>query len=227
MVAVPPGCLADRVIVTHGKARLAVEEHGSGRPVLLVHAGVTDRRSWRSLVIRLGEKIRSISYDARGFGETTYGYRTFRPHIVSVAWRAVDEYAQEPNCQVCSIEIRPQRADVPPDDNGLMRNRVANEVAGREWPVQWKAGTKGRKNPGNGCRKTRHCRSGGEPFGGALSVSVRGRSTKQLRRTVVGLCDAWHVMPDGTIDRTGGGEQEPCGPIGVGRFEGSTRAQHD
>lgn len=53
--------------------RLAVEESGAadGAPVLLIHAGVTDRRSWAGLVDVLGPSVRSIRYDARGFGETT------------------------------------------------------------------------------------------------------------------------------------------------------------
>lgn len=39
--------------------------------MLLIHAGVTDRRSWAGLVDVLGPSVRSIRYDARGFGETT------------------------------------------------------------------------------------------------------------------------------------------------------------
>ena len=60
-----------RVIVSHGSADLATEVTGSGHPdVLLLHAGVTDQRSWQPLRSRLPG--RCISFDARGYGRTTY-----------------------------------------------------------------------------------------------------------------------------------------------------------
>lgn len=60
-----------RVIVSHGSADLATEVTGSGHPdVLLLHAGVTDQRSWQPLRSRLPS--RCISFDARGYGRTTY-----------------------------------------------------------------------------------------------------------------------------------------------------------
>ena len=58
--------------VVSGRARLAVEVSGSGAPVLMIHAGVTDRRSWSPLIDHLGTDVRSIRYDTRGFGETEY-----------------------------------------------------------------------------------------------------------------------------------------------------------
>lgn len=59
------------VIVTSGSAKIATEATGAGRPeILLVHAGVTDQRSWRPLRERLPG--RCLSYDARGFGRTSY-----------------------------------------------------------------------------------------------------------------------------------------------------------
>ncbi|MFB7844886.1 alpha/beta fold hydrolase [Microbacterium sp. NPDC056052] len=53
-------------------ARLAVEESGPSDAVsaLLIHAGVTDRRSWSGLTEVLDPTIRSIRYDARGYGAT-------------------------------------------------------------------------------------------------------------------------------------------------------------
>jgi pimeloyl-ACP methyl ester carboxylesterase len=58
--------------ISSGKAVLAAEAHGSGDPtVLLVHAGVTDQRSWRHVVDRLPGH-RCLSYDQRGYGRTTY-----------------------------------------------------------------------------------------------------------------------------------------------------------
>jgi pimeloyl-ACP methyl ester carboxylesterase len=58
-----------------GAARLAYDVSGPADPVhdvLLLHAGVTDRRSWQPLVDTLAGRHRCVRYDARGYGETTY-----------------------------------------------------------------------------------------------------------------------------------------------------------
>ncbi len=62
------------MFVTSGRARLAYERTGveGGAEVLLIHAGVNDRRSWRHVVERLGTRHRCAAFDMRGFGETTY-----------------------------------------------------------------------------------------------------------------------------------------------------------
>lgn len=62
------------MIVTSGSARLAADEAGPSEapPVLFLHAGVTDRRSWKQVVSALAGDWRCLSYDARGFGQTTY-----------------------------------------------------------------------------------------------------------------------------------------------------------
>jgi pimeloyl-ACP methyl ester carboxylesterase len=63
------------MIATSGSAQLAYDVTGGsedGNDVLLVHAGVTDRRSWRPLIEVLADRHRCVAYDARGFGETTY-----------------------------------------------------------------------------------------------------------------------------------------------------------
>jgi pimeloyl-ACP methyl ester carboxylesterase len=58
--------------ITSGKAQIAAESHGSGEPtVLLIHAGVTDQRSWASVVDVLPDH-RCLTYDARGYGRTTF-----------------------------------------------------------------------------------------------------------------------------------------------------------
>jgi pimeloyl-ACP methyl ester carboxylesterase len=58
--------------ITSGSAQLSAESHGSGHPdVLLVHAGVTDQRSWAHVVDALPDH-RCLTYDARGYGQTTY-----------------------------------------------------------------------------------------------------------------------------------------------------------
>lgn len=56
-------------VVTNG-ARLAGESAGTGSPVVFLHAGVADRRMWRTEMDRLKKTHRVIAYDRRGFGET-------------------------------------------------------------------------------------------------------------------------------------------------------------
>lgn len=55
-----------------GSARIAYDDEGSGPPVLLAHAGVTDRRLWRAVVEALAPTHRIVAFDQRGFGETLY-----------------------------------------------------------------------------------------------------------------------------------------------------------
>jgi pimeloyl-ACP methyl ester carboxylesterase len=57
--------------ITSGSAVLAAESTGAGPDVLLVHAGVTDQRSWTQVVDRLPDH-RCLTFDARGYGRTTY-----------------------------------------------------------------------------------------------------------------------------------------------------------
>jgi pimeloyl-ACP methyl ester carboxylesterase len=62
-------------MATSGRADLAydVAEGGANAsPVLMLHAGVTDRRSWRPLVAALGPECTAVTFDRRGFGETRY-----------------------------------------------------------------------------------------------------------------------------------------------------------
>jgi pimeloyl-ACP methyl ester carboxylesterase len=71
--------LMDRFISV-GRASLSISEVTDGRgtdgiPVVFLHAGVADRRSWAAVFAelhRLQPGLRLISYDRRGFGETTY-----------------------------------------------------------------------------------------------------------------------------------------------------------
>ena len=49
------------------------EEARGGAPgMLLMHAGVADRRGWGPLVGALAARYRGVAFDRRGFGETTY-----------------------------------------------------------------------------------------------------------------------------------------------------------
>lgn len=69
---------------TSGKSSLAYDITeplaGSGADVLLIHAGVTDRRSWKPLIEALKGQARIVAYDARGFGDTTYETEPYSRH---------------------------------------------------------------------------------------------------------------------------------------------------
>lgn len=60
------------MFASSGRARLAYESTAvqDGADVLLIHAGVNDRRSWHHVVGRLRSRHRCVTFDARGFGET-------------------------------------------------------------------------------------------------------------------------------------------------------------
>lgn len=63
------------MFTSSGSARIAYDVSGPddpGHDVLMLHAGVTDRRSWQPLVDVLADRHRCVRYDARGYGETTY-----------------------------------------------------------------------------------------------------------------------------------------------------------
>ena len=51
---------------------------GEGACVVLLHAGVADRRMWRTTCEALSGKFKCIAYDRRGFGDSTSPDETFR-----------------------------------------------------------------------------------------------------------------------------------------------------
>lgn len=53
-------------------AEIFWESAGEGSDVLLIHAGVADGRMWDQLFSVLAKKFRSIRYDMRGFGRSTF-----------------------------------------------------------------------------------------------------------------------------------------------------------
>ena len=58
-----------RFDVRSGGVTLAGERwDGEGAPVVLLHAGVADRRAWRAVAPQLAAP--AIAYDRRGFGDT-------------------------------------------------------------------------------------------------------------------------------------------------------------
>jgi pimeloyl-ACP methyl ester carboxylesterase len=57
-------------IIAVGAARIAAEWQGRGQPVVLLHAGIADRRMWRHQFAALASRHHVIAFDRRGFGET-------------------------------------------------------------------------------------------------------------------------------------------------------------
>lgn len=49
---------------------LAYEEHGDGMPVVFLHGLTFDRTTWRPIIERLGDGVRSIAVDLPGHGAT-------------------------------------------------------------------------------------------------------------------------------------------------------------
>jgi pimeloyl-ACP methyl ester carboxylesterase len=69
--------------IPSGNATLSAESYGSGTPdILLVHAGVTDQRAWSHVIGALPD-AHCLTFDARGFGRTTYETQD--------GWSAVDD----------------------------------------------------------------------------------------------------------------------------------------
>ena len=58
-----------------GTAQLAVSQTAAGQALVFLHAGVTDKRSWRPLIGSLFETMgnfHGVAYDRRGFGDSTF-----------------------------------------------------------------------------------------------------------------------------------------------------------
>ncbi len=53
-----------------GSTKFYFEMAGEGHPLILVHAGITDRRMWDDQFHAFAQYYRVIRYDRRGFGDT-------------------------------------------------------------------------------------------------------------------------------------------------------------
>jgi pimeloyl-ACP methyl ester carboxylesterase len=70
----------ERVDIAVGGAKLAADRSpGEGQAIVLLHAGVCDRRAWRETAERLASAGRAVTaYDRRGFGEVPPSREPFR-----------------------------------------------------------------------------------------------------------------------------------------------------
>jgi 3-oxoadipate enol-lactonase len=67
-------------VVEANGARLPYEIAGSGFPLVLVHAGVADRRMWTGQFAAFAERYRTVRYDLRGFGDSVAAPGPFTHH---------------------------------------------------------------------------------------------------------------------------------------------------
>lgn len=74
-----PGIEETRVVEARG-ARIHAEGFGTGPPLILLHAGITDRRMWDRQVCALEGQGRVVRYDSRGFGKTLAPEGAYVPH---------------------------------------------------------------------------------------------------------------------------------------------------
>lgn len=59
--------------------KLAFEERGRGRPIVLLHEGIADRRMWEREFSELGRDHHVVRYDLRGYGGSTPATSEFYP----------------------------------------------------------------------------------------------------------------------------------------------------
>lgn len=58
--------------VRSGRANLSVSIAGEGKLVVMLHAGVCDRRMWWSQLAAFSKSFQVAAFDRRGFGDTSY-----------------------------------------------------------------------------------------------------------------------------------------------------------
>jgi len=103
--------------------RLAGERWpGPGPTVVLLHAGVADRRSWSSTAERLSGILDLVAYDRRGFGESPPGASPYSP--VDDLAAVLDELAAGP----CWLVGSSQGGNVALDFSLTFAGRVAGMV---------------------------------------------------------------------------------------------------
>lgn len=65
--------------------RLYYEIAGEGPPVVLIHSGITDSRSWDPQFSEFAQRHRVLRYDLRGFGQSDVAHGAYSPRADLVA----------------------------------------------------------------------------------------------------------------------------------------------
>lgn len=74
--------------------RLYYEVAGSGQPLVMIHAGIADRRLWDEQWQVFAERYTVIRYDMRGFGQSEVPEGTFSHHddlYALLGWLGIDQ----------------------------------------------------------------------------------------------------------------------------------------
>jgi pimeloyl-ACP methyl ester carboxylesterase len=79
------GAKGQNGVATLNGAEIAYDVAGSGPPVLLLHAGLGDRRMWDYQVRAFAKHFTVVRFDARGFGETRKPDAPFAPYADAIA----------------------------------------------------------------------------------------------------------------------------------------------
>lgn len=87
--------------VQSGGATLCSEVHGEGTCVIMLHAGVCDRRMWRQAIPPIAGRFKVVTYDRRGFGDTTTPDEAFS-HVEDLAKIIEHVEAKKPVLSGCS-----------------------------------------------------------------------------------------------------------------------------
>jgi len=121
-----------RATVEAAGVALAVEEWGEGPPVLLLHGPALDRSSWAETVEALGEGVRALAYDRRGYGESR-AYEALRattvPEQAEDAARVLEARDASP-ALLCAHDVSALTAlDLLIRHPGLVRGAVLVEPA--------------------------------------------------------------------------------------------------
>ena len=69
-----------RAVNARTRSGLSYEAAGDGAAVLLMHAGISDRRMWDGQWAALAERFHAIRFDARGFGASADPSRPYTLH---------------------------------------------------------------------------------------------------------------------------------------------------
>jgi 3-oxoadipate enol-lactonase len=79
------GSMGQNGVATLNGAEIAYDVAGSGPPVLLLQAGIGDRRMWDDQIATFAEHFTVVRFDARGFGETRKPDAPFAPYADAIA----------------------------------------------------------------------------------------------------------------------------------------------